>query len=50
MNYISIRLAIVLLSLAVAFRVAMPAYVEYTCLVSETAMTNACLMVGNYRE
>ena len=44
-----LRVAMAVLILAVAFRVSMPAWVDYQCINSK-ALSNACLLAGSMRE
>lgn len=50
LDYIVSRIGVLILVLAVAFRIAVPAYTEYKCVSAETAFNNACLFVGTVKE
>lgn len=47
---IMLRFGVYILFLAVAFRVAVPAYTEYKCVSAETNFNNACLFAGTMKE
>ena len=45
-----VQMSFTVLILAVAFRVAVPAYTEYKCVSAETNFNNACLFAGSVKE
>lgn len=45
-----VQACLAILILAVAFRIATPAWTEYKCVSAETAFNNACLFGGTVRE
>lgn len=45
-----VQIAVVILLLAVAFRVAVPAYTELKCVEAGTNFNNACLVIGSVHE
>jgi hypothetical protein len=49
-NSLITKLGLLVIFLAVAFRVAVPAYTEYKCVSAETAFNNACLFAGTVKE
>lgn len=49
-NSLTNKIALLILVLAVAFRLAVPAYVELMCVNGKDALSNACLLAGSMRE